>query len=164
MSTTLNELTNLLEEYGTKIVTARAVADVKSTACIDKHVPSVPGVYWIETTMPMEEMRAAISEVLGRNKRLRKSPPRGTSRISQSGDELYVVYSGTEDDINRRLKQHLFNQGHADTVKLGCVISEEPFSHYKWRVRFHEVDSYIFRYAVEAWWRSKYGWPAFCLK
>ena len=114
--------------------------------------------------MPIENMRKAITEVLGKEKRIRKNPPKGTTLIKQNGTDFYVAYLGTEDDINKRLKQHLFNQGHADTVKLGCVIDEEPFSKYKWRISFKEIDSYEFRYAVEAWWRLNVGWPAFCLK
>ena len=160
----LDELKRLLKAYGQEVHKTKKVVDVIGTSCIDKYTPSSSGVYWIETTMPIEEMREAISEVLGKEKRLRKKPPKGTKLIEQNGTELYVAYSGTEDDIKKRLKQHLFNQGHADTVKLGCVIDEEPFSKYKWRISFTEIDSYELRYAVEAWWRLNVGWPAFCLR
>ncbi len=164
MNCKLDKLKSLLSEYGQEVEKTKTTVDVTGTSCLDKGTPSSPGVYWIETTMPIEEMRKAISEVLGKERRLRKKPPKGTKLIKQNGTDFYVVYSGTEDDINKRLKQHLFNQGHTDTVKLGCVIDEEPFSQYKWRICFTTIDSYEFRYAVEAWWRLNVGWPAFCLK
>jgi len=164
MNNKLNDLKRLLDEYGHDVERGKTIVDVVGTPCLDKGTPSSPGVYWIETTMPIEEMRRAISEVLGKERRLRKKPPTGTKLIQQKGTDFYVVYSGTEEDINKRLKQHLFNQGHADTVKLGCVIDEEPFTKYKWRISFATIDSYEFRYAVEAWWRRNVGWPAFCLK
>lgn len=160
----LDDLNKLLNEYGQAVNSQKTVIDVISTNCIDSNVPASPGVYWIETTMPVDEMQTAISEVLDKKKRIRKTPPRGTKLIVQQKSDYYFAYSGTEDDLRKRLKQHLFNQGHADTVKLGCVIDEIPFSQYKWRVGFAVIDSYVFRYAVEAWWRLNIGWPPFCLR
>lgn len=160
----LEQLKKLLSEYGELIESSRSRISVKSTACIDKEIPSTSGVYWIETNMPVEELRLAITEVVGKEKKLRKTPPKGTKLISQKSSEMYVVYSGTEDDLKKRLKQHLFNQGHADTVKLGCVIDEEPFSTYTWHVSIAEIPSYELRYAIEAWWRLNKGWPVFCLR
>lgn len=164
MSTELEELKKLLHSYGEKINAEKTVIPVTSTACIDNNVPASPGVYWIETTMPVEQMRKAISDVLGKEKRIRKTPPSGTDFVVQKDDDWYVAYSGTEEDIRKRLKQHLFNQGHADTVKLGCLIDEDPFSDYQWRIGFAEIDSYELRYAIEAWWRLNIGWPIFCLR
>ena len=164
MPNLLENLKNQLHRYAQMVYQKRESFDVDSTAFIDARVPSEPGVYWIETTMPPETIRSAISEVVGRNKRLRKSTPRGTRMIEQLGQELYVAYSGTEEDLRKRLKQHLFNQGHADTTKLGCVINEPPFSEYQWRISFTVINSYEFRYAVEACWRHCYGWPPFCRK
>lgn len=164
MGSEFEALKALLNQYGQKVDAEKAVFEVTSTACIDSNVPASPGVYWIETTMPVEEMKSAISDVLGKEKKIRASPPRGASLIEQEGDDLYVAYSGTEEDLRKRLKQHLFNQGHAKTVKLGCVIDEEPFSQYQWRVGFATIDSYEIRYAVEAWWRLNKGWPKFCLR
>jgi hypothetical protein len=163
MSNKLEDLKHLLDEYGQEVTQTPTIVEITGAACLGA-VPTLPGVYWIETTMPVEKMRIAISEVLGRDRVIRKKTPKGTTRIDQNGDDFYVVYSGTEENINRRLKQHLFNQGHANTVKLSCVIDDEPFSNYKWRVKFKEIDNYEIRYAVEAWWRFKFGWPAFCLK
>lgn len=164
MSDSLRELRDHLARYGEETWRTRTSIDVSGTSSIDQHVPTSSGVYWVETTMPAEEMRRAISEVLGKEKRVRKHPPNGTTMIKQTSDDFYIVYSGTEENMNKRLKQHLFNQGHAETVKLGCIIDDEPFSNYSWRVSFHKIESYEIRYAVEAWWRLKYGWPTFCLK
>ena len=161
----LDELKRLLNEYGQEVQETKKTVDVTSALCLDKRVaPTSSGVYWIEKiTMPIEEMRKAISEVRGKEKRLRRNPPRETSFIEQNGADSYVAYIGTEYNINRRLKQHLFNQGHVDTAKLSCIIDKEPFSKYKWRISFKEINSYELRYAVEAWWRLNIGWPMFCL-
>jgi hypothetical protein len=164
MNNELEQLKVLLHKYGEKVHAEKTVVCIKSTACIDSNVPNLPGVYWIETTMPVEKMRKAISTVIAKEKRIRKSPPKGIGLIEQTEVDWYVAYSGTEEDIRKRLKQHLFNQGHSDTVKLGCVIDEEPFSEYQWRVSFTVIDSYEIRYAVEAWWRLNVGWPLFCLR
>ncbi|MEH8174109.1 hypothetical protein [Aeromonas veronii] len=164
MSSELNELKNLLHRFGQKVDAEKNVVAVTSTASIDSNVPDMPGVYWIETTMPVGEMQSAISDVLGKEKKTRANPPKGTSLIEQQGSNWYVAYSGTEEDLRKRLKQHLFNQGHAKTVKLGCVIDEEPFSRFQWRVGYALIESYEIRYAVEAWWRLNKGWPIFCLR
>lgn len=158
MEDQLETLKMLLHQYGQKLDAEKTMVEVTSTACIDDNVPGAPGVYWIETTMPVEEMRIAIG------KRLRVTPPRGTSLIEQEGKSWYVAYSGTEENLKKRLKQHLFNQGNAKTVKLGCVIDKEPFSQHRWRVGFAVIESYEIRYAVEAWWRRNNGWPKFCLR
>jgi len=164
MTSLLDDLKRLLNEYGQTVNAQKTVVDVHSSNCIDTNVPASPGVYWIETTMPVNKMQTAISEVLDKEKRIRKIPPRGTKIIEQQKSGYYVAYSGTEDDLRKRLMQHLFNQGNAGTAKLGCVIDEAPFSQYKWRISYAEIDSYEFRYAVEAWWRHNIGWPPFCLR
>lgn len=164
MSSTEEKLIALLATFGKEIVSDRKPIKVVSTSCIDEWVPNAPGVYWIETTMPAEEMLSEISNVIGKEKRLRKKPPKGTSLIEQVGNSPYIAYSGTEEDMRKRLKQHLFNAGHADTVKLGCLIDEEPFSSFEWSVWFKEISSYELRYAVEAWSRLNCGWPKFCLR
>ncbi|WP_192036263.1 hypothetical protein [Halomonas sp. YLGW01] len=164
MDSDLKALKALLHQYGNKVDAKKALIEVTSTECIDANVPDYPGVYWVETTMPVEDMKSAISNVLGKEKKVRRTPPPGVSIIEQEGDSLYVAYSGTEEDWRKRLKQHLFNQGHAKTVKLCCVIDEKPFSQYRWRVGFAAIDSYEIRYAVEAWWRLNKGWPKFCLR
>lgn len=164
MSSELKELIDLLHCYGRKVDAEKTVVEVTSTSCIDSNVPDSPGVYWIETTMPVGEMQLAITDVLGKKKKIRANPPKGARLIEQQGSNWYVAYSGTEENLKKRLKQHLFNQGHAKTVKLGCVIDEEPFSRFKWRLAFAQIESYEIRYAVEAWWRLNKGWPIFCLR
>lgn len=164
MNEELKQLEELLHVCGHKINVGKTVLPVVSRACINKDVPSAPGVYWIETTMPAEEMRQAASTVLGKQKRFRKNPPEGTNLILQDKTQWYVAYSGTEANIQKRLTQHLFNEASDGTVRLGCLIDKEPFSKYKWRVAFARIDSYELRYAVEAWWRLNVGWPVFCLR
>lgn len=164
MSSELEALKALLHQYGQKVDAEKTLVEITSIACIDSNVPTSPGVYWIETTMPVEEMQSAISDMLGKEKKVRATPPRGARLIEQEGAGLYVAYSGTEKDLRKRLKQHLFNQGSAKTIKLGCVIDKEPFSQYQWRVGFAAIDSYEIRYAIEAWWRLNKGWPKFCLR
>jgi hypothetical protein len=164
MESKLKDLTSLLHQYGQELEAERSLVRVTSAACIDSNVPASPGVYWISTTMPVEKMRKAISNVLQKPKKIRATQPRGAGLIEQEGDRSYVAYSGTEEDLRKRLKQHLFNQGHGNTVKLGCVIDEDPFSQYQWHVSFSVIESYEIRYAVETWWRLNMGWPIFCLR
>lgn len=160
MANELDDLKNLLDRYGQRVDAEKSVVEVNSEACIDTSVPDSAGVYWIETTMPVSEMQRAISK----GKRIRSRPPKGTSLIEQYGTDWYVVYSGTEENVRKRLKQHLFNQGSSKTAKLGCVLDKEPFSRFQWRVGFFLIESYEIRYAVEAWWRLNKGWPVFCLR
>ena len=80
-----------------------------STSCIESNAPDFPGVCWIETTMPVEIMRKAISSVLDKEKKIRKTYQKGIGLIAQNEDDWHVAYSGTEENIRKRLKQHLFN-------------------------------------------------------
>lgn len=164
MDSELEKLKTILHQYGENMDVKKKVVEVNSTACIDLNIPASQGVYWIETTMPVGKMQSAISEVFGKKKKIKEKPPRGTSLIEQQGDDFYVAYLGTEENMKKRLKQHLFNQGHSKTIKLGCIIDKEPFSQYKWRVNFVSIESYEIRYAVEMWWRLNKGWPKFCLR
>jgi hypothetical protein len=152
----LAQIKVLLKDLGKKIEQERTPLKITSIVDIDRHVPAQPGVYWIETTMPVDALRMAIS------KEPRKEPPSGAKLTHQTGKGLYVIYSGTEDNLNKRLKQHLFNKGSQGTKRLGCVIDQRPFSNYRWQISFRVIDSYELRYAVEAWWRLNVGWPLFC--
>ena len=109
-------------------------------------------------------MQDAIAQVTGKAKRVRKKAPKGSDLIEQNGTESFVVYSGTEDSLNKRLKQHLFNLGNEGTAKLGCKIDQSPFEEFEWHICFSVIESYELRYAVEAWWRLNKGWPKFCLR
>lgn len=162
MKDALKNLQGQLDLVGEKLEQGRSAVEVNSADGIDSIAPSKAGIYWIETTMPRDKMASAISTITGKKRATRKTKPEGVGLIEQNGDEFYVAYSGTQDNIRKRLRQHLFNEGSAGTVKLGCVISQAPFSDFKWRVGFVEIESYELRYALEAWWRLKIGWPVFC--
>lgn len=164
MSLVESQLVALLNQFGNEVNNEKGSIPVTGESCIDDNVPASPGVYWIETTMPVDKMQDAISEVIGKRKQIRKKAPKGTSIITQENDSLYVAYSGTEGNMRSRLKQHLFNIGNVDTVKLGCKINESPFKEYTWHVGFKQIDSYELRYAIEAWWRLNIGWPVFCIR
>lgn len=164
MSITETQLVDLLNKFGNEVENEKDSIPVTTESCIDQNVPSLPGVYWIETTMPVDRMQDAISDVIGKRKKIRKTAPKGSSIITQEKGSLYVAYSGTEGNMRTRLKQHLFNIGNVDTVKLGCKINESPFNEYKWHVGFKQIDSYELRYAVESWWRLNIGWPVFCIR
>lgn len=161
---TFEKLKCLLAQFGEEIDRSKGRIRVTSLACIDTHIPTLQGVYWIETNMPTSVMQDAISNVTGKVKKVRKTAPKGSTLIEQSGDGSFIVYSGTEDNLNKRLKQHLFNWGNEGTAKLGCVINSNPFNQYEWYIGFSAIDSYELRYAVEAWWRLNKGWPKFCLR
>ena len=164
MGSELEELRALLDRYGQKVDAEKTVFKVTTINCIDVSVPASPRVYWIETTMPVQTMPRATSAVSEKEREVRVTPPRGARLIEQKDGGLYVAYSGTEADLRKRLKQHLFNEGHPKTVKLGCKIDKEPFSLYQWRAGFVTIDSYEIRYAIELWWRLNKGWPKFCLR
>ena len=156
------QLQKQIDSVGHEMDRRKIAFDVTSVDDINSHAPSGPGIYWIETTMPKDKLASAISALTGRKRETRKKKPDGVGFIEQNGDVFYVVYPGTEDNIRKRLRQHLFNEGSSTIVKLGCVITQAPFSDFKWRIAFFEIESYEIRYALEAWWRLKIGWPAFC--
>lgn len=162
MKDDINNLKFQLDLVGAKMEKGRSAIEVNSVGDIDSIAPSKPGIYWIETTMPKEKMASEISIITGKKCATRKTKPGGVGLIEQSAGEFYVVYLGTQENIRKRLRQHLFNEGSTATVKLGCVISQAPFSDFKWRVGFVEIESYELRYALEAWWRLQIGWPVFC--
>jgi len=162
MKDVIAQLQNQIDSVGREMDRERIAFEVSSVDGINSLAPSGPGIYWIETTMPKDKLASAISALTGKKRETRKTKPDGVGLIEQNGDAFYVAYSGTEDNIRKRLRQHLFNEGSATTVKLGCKITQPPFSDFKWRVAFVEIESYEIRYALEAWWRLKIGWPAFC--
>ena len=166
MHSTEHQLEDLLDAFGQEVEQERRknTISVTSKSCLDKNVPSAPGVYWIETTMPAEDMQKTICQVTSREKKLRDKPPEGTSFIIQKNQSFYVVYSGTEIDMKKRLKQHLFNEGGKRVNRLGCMIDRPQFSCYKWRVGYRKICRDELRYAIEIWWRRKFGWPIFCIR
>lgn len=123
-------------------------------------VPAKPGVYWIETTMPAEDLKSAAIELLGKEK---KYPADKPSLVKQNGNDFYLCYMGTENSISARLGQHLFNTNKGKE-RLGCDISKKPFSDYSWRIWYKEIEDTTVRYAVENWWRHNKEWPPFCVR
>jgi len=126
-------------------------------------VPTTGGLYWIETDMPDDKLLTAIKITTGKNKRIRKSPPKDVG-FTQAKKGFKVVYSGTRSNIQSRLLEHLFNEGNANTGKLGCEIEDTPFSKYEWYVSFYKLENDPVRIAIESWWRLNVGWPPFCLR
>lgn len=117
-------------------------------------IPEKPGCYWIETTMPISKIRKS---------RVRKTaPPDGAQLIRKKKGQFFIVYVGTESNIRRRLKQHLFSYGHEKTVKLGLKLHMPPHSQYEWYVTYVVIEDPVLRYAVESWWRLNIGWPPLC--
>ena len=164
MSSIEKKLLCILNKYCKDIYNNLIPILIDSELSIDNNVQSVPGVYWIETTMPIDIMQKSIEEVIKKPKRIRVNPPKNSIIIKQNNDSFYIVYSGTEQNINSRLKAHLFNMGHKGTGKLGCIINTYPFNEYQWQVKFKQIDDITLRYAVESWWRLNIGWPSFCLR
>lgn len=167
-----NAAKTAIEDFGKHAFDSRTTKPVKEKACFED-VPKKPGVYWIETTMPVEEILVAIDKLIeqeqeqeqeqGKQKRIRTAKNGHPPIIKQEDGGLYVIYVGTEDNLQRRLKQHLFNEGGKGTARLGCRIHEAPFNQYQWQISYTEIKTEYLRYAVESWWRSK-QWPVFCLR
>lgn len=117
------------------------------------------GCYWIATNTPL----SVLQHKLDRSRFRLTKPPCRSGFIRQDGENLYIVYNGTRANVASRLKEHLFNEGHANTKKLGFEIdSDEDFSLYEWQVFAWEVNDTLLRYAIESWWRHNVGWPIFC--
>ncbi|MFM0353339.1 hypothetical protein PQR12_07645 [Paraburkholderia nemoris] len=150
--------------FGKAAYERRTIVSVRTWNCIETQVLRQPGVYWIETDMPVGKLQRAISEVTNKNRKVRKNAPKGTKLLQQKGTDRYIAYSGTELNLQKRLGQHLFNHGNAETQKLACLIDEPPFNGYKWQVSFTVIKQDVLRYAVESWWRLEHGWPVFCLR
>ena len=155
----INKAIYYLNEAGKSIDLKRLDNRVKIISREDmRNVPKLSGCYWIETTMP--ELLIFNSSQYERKKR--KRPPVGTRPIKQIKNEPYIIYSGTESDVNKRLKQHLFNEGNSGTGKLGIEIDKGLYLDYDWYIYYYEVDDVPLRNALEIWWRHNVGWPPFC--
>ena len=116
-------------------------------------VPEVPGVYWIETTMP----ERAIFDAKKFKEKRRKEPPKGTTIILQKEKNPYIIYNGTESNIRRRLSQHLFNEGNEGTGKRGLEIDTGKWREYEWNIYYMEIKDVPMRNAIEIWWRHHIG-------
>ncbi len=162
----LAKLKNALVNYLKCIEENRERFYIEKEQDLDGVGATCPGVYWIETTMPVQKIQQAFLSLRpnSNEKKTRKNAPKGLKLIEQNEEELYIIYLGTHDNISLRFKQHLFNHGGEKTGKLGLQVDQKEFCKYKWCVSFHEIQDYEIRYAVEAGWRSTYGWPVFCLR
>ena len=120
-------------------------------------------LYWIETNMPVDEVISAIYSVSGVKKRVRKTKPKGIG-FTKRVNNFQIIYVGTENNLQKRLLQHLFNEGNKDTTKMSMKIDCGLFSKYEWYISCVNLKDYPTRYAIEAWWRLNIGWPPFCLK
>ena len=116
------------------------------------------GVYWISTSMPVEHL-----EVLTKKER-RSTPPEGKGFIDfTDSDRCKIVYSGTQKDINARIKEHLYGGGSKETGKLECDLKQSDFyNDHIWKVSYCYIQNTQLRYAIESWWRINIGWPMMC--
>lgn len=172
----LTRLKKTLRRYVKRIEKQRraGIFRIERETDIDAMSAKCPGVYWVETTMPLAKIQKAFQRMKEekepekegkvREKRARVQPPSAIGLIEQDEGERYVVYSGTDENVAKRLKQHLFDQGGEKTRKLGFKIDKGEFAKFDWYASFHEIRDYEIRYAVEAAWRAVYGWPVFCLR
>ncbi len=161
--TRLATLGRSLDHVGNRIDDTRRFFEMTSVDSL-KDIPESAGVYWIETAMPLDALRDAIHQATGKERKERKSLRGGTGFIQQIDNGLYVVYLGSDDNIRRRLGQHLFGKGSTGTGKLGVIINEDPFAGYTWRVSYTLVEDYVLRHALEEWWRQNIGWPPLCYR
>jgi len=125
-----------------------------------RQVPANPGVYWIETTMPVIELKSAAIELLGKEKNYPSNKP---LLVRQNSNDFYLCYMGTENSISARIGQHLFNTNKGKE-RLGCDIRIKPFANHSWRIWYKEINDVTVRYAVENWWRHNKEWPHFCVR
>lgn len=161
-----DKLQNLLDTVGKQVEKERNA--VRKKISIRQELiscaPTTGGLYWIETNMPDDTLLAAIKKTTLKDKRLRKSPPPKGVGFTQAQGGFKVIYSGTRSNIQSRLLEHLFNEGNANTGKLGCKIGDIPFSTYEWYVSYYKLEDDPVRIAIESWWRLNVGWPPFCLR
>jgi len=54
----------------------------------------------------------ATSTLTGKKRETRKTKPDGVGLIEQDGDASYVAYTRTDDNIRKRLRQHLLLASH----------------------------------------------------
>lgn len=164
--TDLDNLKELLDKVGKQVEEVRKTSKRKKVSNrqgLVNFVPTNGGLYWIETNMPDDKLLEAIKKTTGKDKRMRKTPPKKID-FTKADNGFKVVYSGTRSNIQSRLLEHLFNEGNDKTGKLGCKIEDKPFSQYEWYVSYCDLNDDTVRVAIESWWRLNAGWPPFCLR
>ena len=144
-----------LAEFAALVEAEKTVLDVRGLACLE-HVPSSPGVSWVETTMPVFELQSAIV------RRGRKKIPEDARLIRQQDSGFYVVCSGSWDNLQAHLRRQLFCRENPAATRLGCVVDRPPFAGYRWRVSFTVIEDHVLRDVMDLWWRFHVGWPLFC--
>jgi len=155
----IKTVTEHIDVFGNKIEQFRSknMMIIKNEAELEK-IPTSGGCYWIATAMPIDKFDSEKFE-----KKMRLNTPMRTKIIKQDlDDKYYIIYNGTEGNLRKRIGQHLFNQGHEKTGKLGLVIDQDPYNKYEWYIYWYEIDDVILRNAMEIWWRYRIGWPVFC--
>ncbi|BBN87053.1 hypothetical protein [Azospira sp. I09] len=139
----------------------RKRVQIRTRADLVSNTKKQPGLYWIETNMPASDITEAVKKCSGKTKNVRKTKPQGIG-ITRSVSGYQIIYSGTESDIQKRLLEHLFNEGADSTEKMSLQIDKPPFAQYDWYISCVHIKDYSTRYALEAWWRLNIGWPPFC--
>ena len=159
------KLRDMLDQVGKEAEAARKQSRQRIRTTQDLEVASpLEGVYWIETNMPIAEIVSAVKETTRKGLRVRCTKPEGIGFTRPDANEFQVIYIGTQNNIRKRLSEHLFNTGSPKTGKLRCQINHERFSRYEWYFSQCEINHYSIRYAVESWWRLNIGWPPFCIR
>ncbi|WP_372384201.1 hypothetical protein AB8613_00680 [Vibrio sp. BS-M-Sm-2] len=156
---------NHIEEVGLLVDKLRLKnrVQVKSRSDLVKLARKSSGLYWIETDMPIGELKLAIQKCSGKLKKTRKTKPDGVG-FTQQVNGFQIIYAGTENDLQKRLLEHLLDEGNAGTTKMSIKIDCPLFSKYSWFVSCVYLKDYPTRYAIEAWWRLNIGWPPFCIR
>ena len=146
-----DKLKTLLDTVGQQVEGERKTfrKKISNKQELAKFAPTTGGLYWIETDMPDDKLLTAIKIKTGKNKRIRKSPPKDVG-FTQAKKGFKVVYSGTRSNIQSRLLEHLFNEGNDSTGKLGCKIEDAPFSKYEWYVSYYKLEDDPVRIAIES--------------
>ena len=141
----------------------RSKRSIENRDDLVREISEQPGIYWIETNMPVSEIIASIEKCTGKRKSTRKTRPNGVGYIKPSNG-FEIIYIGTHDNIQSRLLEHIFNEGSSSTGKLSINLNCDLFSKFTWNVYFININDYPMRYALEAWWRLNIGWPKFCIR
>lgn len=150
----LERLRSLISETGETLERARMASRVRisSETDLESHALRLAGIYWIETNMSIGQIQDA-TEVCGKRRRQRIKKPDGVGFIDPDSTGFQIIYSGTRENIQSRLFEHLFNRGNAGTGKLGCDLRKREFHGYEWYIYQLSISDYPSRYALEAWWR-----------
>ena len=81
MKEVIERLQIQINSVGQQMEQERTTFEVSTTDDINSLAPSSPGIYWIETTMPMKKLASAISAVTGKQRKTRKTKPDGAGLI-----------------------------------------------------------------------------------